>query len=223
MMDCETLKRKFEPAAQVTAAMQRHLQHCQSCQCYVRELTQLRSLLLADPPVSVPEDFNLQLQQRLEHLRRNPFAWWRWADIRYALPIAAMLLLGVGTLALLNQRTHSPDVRHTSVEAVAARPTIGSEQSVRTEPPVFLSADVASSPPAVRPTPLMGTGRELVSVRTIHVGRQHLFSDGSQILLRLRDDRREHEKLLAIPSLVVGAESLFVSTRPTAGESEHVY
>lgn len=223
MMDCETLKREFEPAAQVTAAMQRHLRDCQRCQCYVRELTELRSLLLADPPVSVPEDFNLRLQQRLQHLRRNPFAWWRWTDIRYALPIAAMMLLGVGTLALLNQRTGSPDVSHTSAEAVAARSTIGSEQRVSTEPPVFPSVDLSPGADAVRPTPLTSAGQEFIPTRTLRMGRQPIFSDGSQILLRLRDDRREREKLLAIPSVIVGAESLFVSTRPTVVEPEHVY
>ncbi|MCS6805148.1 MAG: hypothetical protein RMM98_12475 [Acidobacteriota bacterium] len=224
MMDCETLQREFDPAAPITAAMQRHLRDCQSCQCYVRELTQLRALLRTYPPVAVPHDFNLRLQQRVERLGRHPLAWWRWADIRYALPIAAMLLLGVGTLALLNERTSSPEVSRAPMQTVTPRPTdMASDSDVNGEPPSFHAVGVWSGAAALPPSPSESAGRELVSSRTVRAGRQSRFAEGSQILLRLRDDRREREKLLAIPSVVVGAEPLFVSTRTTTSESDHVY
>jgi hypothetical protein len=221
-MDCETLKREFDPVAEPTDTIRSHVQGCRSCQQYVKELNQLRSLLVADPPVPVPHDFNLRLQQRLERVQRNPLTWWRWADIRYALPVAAMMLVGVTTLALLNQHQKPIVVNQPPPVAIMSNPTSPSPEPNPSRNP----GDVRLTTSEVFPAPplLMNVAGETVRQRRLNVNAaDHVFLDGPQVFLRLRDDSREREKLLAIPSVVVGAEPLFVSAQSTPGELDHVY
>jgi len=52
---------------------------------------------------------------------------------------------------------------------------------------------------------------------------ERLTSPSPQIILRVRDELTQQERLVTIPSVVIGARPMLASTKPTQNEMENVY
>lgn len=47
--------------------------------------------------------------------------------------------------------------------------------------------------------------------------------NSAQVILRVRDESNQEERLVTIPSVVFGAQAVLTSMRPTQSEMENVY
>lgn len=220
-MDCRTLNTIFDPTSEPVAAVDEHLRECPACQRYVDEVRRLSSLLASDAPVAVPADFNARLHQRLARVRRNPLQWWRFVNLRYALPMVAMVIVAVTTLKLLDRST---DVSHPAATSPVAEVAEGASGSAGAEEPRSMGAEdfsLALQPPSpLAPQPSSSLALQpsgsLAGVRGVS-------TEPPQIILRIRDELTRQERLVTIPSVVFGAEPVFASTRSTSPDSENVY
>lgn len=230
-MDCKTVRECYDPTSETMSAVTAHVLGCDACQAYVNELRQLRSLLASDPPVPVPRDFDIQLQRRLERARRNPLYWWRLATLRYALPIAAMVLMAVAALMMVNRPN---DVsKPTSVEQAAKMTTLATQTS---EPMAQAEGSAVSQPnDAEEQTTVVNESdnwnmaalpespADLGSSRVERRRPMFLASPNLPVILRVRDDLSQQERLVTIPAVVFGAEPILASMTASQRENENVY
>ncbi len=232
MMDCQAVRETYDPTVDSETAVHEHLLECGGCRGYANEMRRLRSLLEADPVVPVPRDFDAQVRQRLERARRNPLNWWRVADLRYALPVAAMVLVAVTTVVMLNQsQDGSHSVPGESAQAVPVQTQIESVPESKAEDEATALAKLTGSAGAKTPASLSWPGAEMpetsepdVQSRRIRLNESdRLTSSRPQVILRVRDEVSQQERLVTIPSVVFGAEPVLVSTRQVQNELENVY
>lgn len=230
-MDCQTVRAIFDPTSPTVEAVAEHLRQCPSCQQYADEMRRIHYWLASDPPVAVSADFNARLRQRIAQAHQPPLPWWPLVNLKYALPIAAMVVVAMTVLMTGNRsRDESPPISSSPVAQVTAPPE-GATWPPRDSASASLSqSDEAVSPPAAV-EPLMTLEPAPTSPHPVDYSAQRVGWDEArrvsmeppQVILRIRDELTRQERLVTIPSVVFGAEPVFMPTRSVALDLETVY
>lgn len=75
-----------------------HCQKCPSCQKYSQELTNLRTLLVSQMRIQVPNDFDIKLRQKITASKTPKVVspWWQWvSQPALGATLAAVTIVGV--------------------------------------------------------------------------------------------------------------------------------
>jgi len=207
-------------------AFDAHLTGCAECRTYVEELRQLRSLLMSDAPVAVPRDFDSQLRRRLDRVQRNPLQWWRFMTPRVAIPVAAMAVVAAAMVAVgpLKQRGDFPAGNEMVkvADTQMAQSNMGEAANVSMDAPSSSVGVTPSETVPSTPLSLIERGTE-PGIEEIASGVRSVPFDQSQVMLRIHDELAGRERLFTIPTVLVGAEPVFASSRSAQAETENVY
>lgn len=230
-MRCEQVRKQYDPTCEPSRAVAEHLARCARCRQEATELQQLIALLRSEPEVAVPADFNRQLHRRLEAVRTRSSSWWRLGDMRYALPLAAMLVLAVATVIFVNRPDSGtapqpgPSLRRAPARldedaAIALKKT--EVAAVRSATPRTPARASDRSSPSLR----AGRAASVLSEEAVSRMPPSLEgSEGSPIILLIREPSGSEERLVRLPSLVVGAgaKPMTLSLSLSEKETENVF
>lgn len=95
----------------LSASSEAHVGSCVGCATFRDERVHLRELVGGLQPVTAPADFEMRLRARIARERdvpRQPFIF-RFVMSTPAIVVAAVLVIAVGALVFLSQRTRSQD------------------------------------------------------------------------------------------------------------------
>ncbi len=136
-----------------------HCEKCLSCQKYVQQLANLRTLLISQVVVEAPLDFDIKLRQKIAATKQVQLVtpWWQWIS-QPALGATAAALVMIAVLAGIDRihfTTTQPTVVTPNTASVATK--YAPKQIV--EPRSFTSevpnnSDVASNSPEVYSAPV---------------------------------------------------------------------
>jgi negative regulator of sigma E activity len=200
-------------------------------------------LTTAYAEVPIPPDFNRQLQERLHRVRSNPWLWLKVSGLGYPIAVAAMVVVAV-TVALVSvQRQRTPaegehlagvTTKQTNQPTLAApepssavRENTMSESnsgqgSTLTESRPPLSLGVAQPEDALLATDAFSD--ELQVFQTMEgFSTMALTPSGRPVILVIRDERNKQEKVVTIPSMLFGSQSIPTSTEVSRNEVGHVF
>lgn len=212
-MRCEQVKKQYDPTCDPPQSIAEHLARCAPCRQYATELQRLTALLRSEPEIPVPADFNRQLQRRLEAVRTGSSAWWRFGDVRYALPLAAMLVMAVVAVIIMNRPEPSSSSRPgPSLVRAPAKPERESLEVPKKMEVVAARPATPSPPPreSGHSSPSLREGRTSLALGEEAAPQESWLLGGSEsspILLLIREPSGREERLVRLPSVVVGAEA----------------
>jgi anti-sigma-K factor RskA len=142
--NCKTIRRELDEmnlGEESSPSVMLHLQQCVECQEFHQSRTKLRQLVGSLETVEAPADFDFRLRARLAGEKAGSthggvFANW---SLGFRALAAAGIILMVGVVLFVSQRSKQPSVAKVQVEeparteAVAPKPTEGTAR-VTTEP-----------------------------------------------------------------------------------------
>lgn len=151
---CREMRREIDQSElrqDLSAEAEAHLAECAACAAFRDERFKLRELIGALEPVVAPADFDVRLRARIARQRdthQQPFIF-RLVMSTPAIVVTAVLVIVVGTIVFMNQRsrTQTPDVASTREEKATV--------PAGTVPEVAVKQDVApvngTEEPSVNP------------------------------------------------------------------------
>ncbi len=213
MLNCHQTRRQlesldFDESAFSDPAVERHLERCPSCQAAANEIRAVRNLLMSQPRVATPPDFDIRLRSRLRAERNapRPFLAWLPTPALAACAVVAALTAGYAVRTSWPSPPVAPPVANAAAPATSSAPTD--------------FAAIAASPVAVAPSPVVNKPvtvalRQRPAARSAPL-RAAAARDKVILLLRDGDDT---ERVIGVPPVTYGSRPVIALRNASTGES----
>jgi predicted anti-sigma-YlaC factor YlaD len=214
MLNCQQTRRQlesldFDESAFSDPAVERHLDRCPSCQAAANEIRAVRNLLMSQPRVTTPPDFDIRLRSRLraERNAQRPFLAWLPTPALAACAVVAALTAGYAVRTSWQSPPVAPPVANAAAPATGSTPTD--------------LAVIAASPVAVAPSPVVNAKPVTVALRQRSAARSaplRASAARDKVILLLRDGD-DTERVIGVPPVTYGSRPVIALRNASTGES----
>jgi hypothetical protein len=213
-VDCHATRAVLDVAetnAQHSTEVVAHLKQCPPCQRHDYELTNLRNLLANQPKVTVPDNFNLKLRQRIAASKQKEqpvFGGWRFIW-QTAGAFTALVVIGLMVSVFQIQKpTHVSNIPSAHVAPPVAQPPavskhVEDQKGSRSDNEIASSDGLSErNKGRVSSEPKAKIFRDISAVRT-----NHSQPGMDAILVTLHDDSNR-SRTMSVKQVIYGAQPI---------------